>query len=218
MFFAPFSIIKRAVSSRSPKHELFNPLSKSLAPRSIIILNGANDFYEGLLDACRGGNLKAVEILLEHVKPNNTKFFKESCKGGDLEITKLIFDSMKLNTKRINSFLIYAGKGGNLEIVKFLINKAENLPNYGQLLECVRETENSDILDFILDFTSNTSLYPKKNFGDFLKENCSVGNLESLEYMINTYGANYKINYYKLMSIAFKNNYFEILEFLKTKC
>jgi ankyrin repeat protein len=90
-----------------------------------IISEGAVDFGESLINACEGGHIDIVHLIMSiGYFDGFNEGFKYACLEGHIDIVHLIISKRNVI---LNTGLIRACKGGHIDIVNLIISKADSL-------------------------------------------------------------------------------------------
>ena len=167
------------------------------------------DNYTPLMIACKGkrDQLELVQLLLEsnvNVDAQSNFGFTAllyACKGGNLEIVELLLEKGAVVSERA---LSPACKGGNLEIVKLLLEKGAVVSERALSPAC--KGGNLEIVKLLLEKGADASERA-------LSSACEIGNLEIIELLLEK---GCVVSDGVLLTAYYRNN-LEIMEVLLSK-
>lgn len=80
----------------------------------------ANNFEDGLICACKGGNLELVELMLQNGANDFRRGFSEACDAGNKNVAEFILQKVEINDG-INYEFYKSCENGHRDIVELLI-------------------------------------------------------------------------------------------------
>jgi ankyrin repeat protein len=193
-----------------------------------------------LISSILNGNLEIVKYLVENGANVIDKDEKEtnlmwacSIKTNSFEIVKYLMEKISEEldheelVKYVNSenslrdtSLMWACSNGNLEVIKYLVEKGANVNhenNYGETSLTRASVGNLEVVKYLVE---NGAADLTNNLNKSLLKASQHGNLEVVEYLVEK-GAdiNYKDKYGKTSLLyASQNGYLEVVEYLIKKC
>lgn len=141
------------------------------------------NWQEGLCGACKGGNMKTVELAIYNGAVITRKAFHNACASGNIKLIYYLIDN---GANDWNDGLNGACEKGHIEIIKIMIDRGAN--DWKNALNYVCYSNNLEAIDLISDncvFLSN----------DNLRTICYTGSYELINTIINRNLLNVKLIY-----------------------
>ncbi len=91
---------------------------------NLLIENGANEYQEGFLQACRGDHVSTVEIILSEINDDYDTIsdgFYLACADGSIKVVEYLYPlKNELLKDRMNDFIEVANQNGHITIEAYL--------------------------------------------------------------------------------------------------
>lgn len=115
---------------------------------NLLLLNGYQDFInDGLFYACEMANVKVLHFLIERGATNWDGVLVGACKGGHMNIVQWIISKAERKLDW-NSGLALACEAGNIDIIKLMISKGANNWDHGLYRACY--AGNAEVAKFMI--------------------------------------------------------------------
>lgn len=135
-----------------------------------------NTFNNGLAEACRGGHMDIIQLMISRGATNWQTGLEKACGKGHIEIAKLMISR---GATDYNKGMLYACRGGNMEIVRLMISLGATCWN--KALSCACYGGNINLIRFLIK-------HGARNWQAGLNGACYGGHKKIVELMIQ-YGA-----------------------------
>lgn len=193
--------------------------------------DGSSVLLNVLYHACKGGNFECVIYIISELGYCHIEGLKGACEGGNMEILEYLFKIYDCKNFQLCILLYYAGKGGNMKIVNFLIQKGANgwdsllcgacagghmelvilalnkgAKDYYNALSvlCENEGDNVEIAEILIDYVDNLN--------GLINSACRYKNIKIVKLLLE-YGAGAD---YAIINARFNGNQ-EIVDLLVEK-
>ena len=172
---------------------------------------GANNLVMGLKGACRGNQKEMVNLMMEKGVWDWRNGLASACLSGSIELVKFMYDKAASLTDRrydigLGVVLEYAYRGGNEEIIQYLIEKGAEYNIY--TLEGACQSGNIGYVKMILEKLRGYLL--TFHYQNAFNLSCKHGHIEIAKLMMKYSAPNWK----KALYYACMKGKFETIKFL----
>jgi ankyrin repeat protein len=180
----------------------------------IMLVNGTNNYNDTMMNAAKGGFIDIVNLMLENGADNYNETMEKARGKNRFEIVKIMLERTKdKNTRIINKILSDAGKNGNYEIVKLMIENGATY--FNECLFYSIRNNNYNIFETIIDkcdINKSVSYYSKRGYEKFVDKYiyhaAKVGNIKMVQKLLEKEGKECP----KILKYAVKSG--ELFDFL----
>ena len=159
-----------------------------------MLVNGANNYNETMMNAAKGGFIDIVKLMLENGADNYNETMEKARGKNRFEIVKIMLERTKdKNTRIINKNLSDAGKNGNYEIVKLMIENGATY--FNECLFYSIRNNNYNIFEIVIDkcdINKYVSYYSKRGYEKFVDKYiyhaAKVGNIKMVQKLLEKEG------------------------------
>lgn len=157
-----------------------------------------SNINKGLAVACEYGHVDIVEYFIMSEADNWNKALQAACYGGHVGLVRRIFECDKYKSVNINEGFLNACQSGNLETIKFMIDKKATNTDRGLEMAC--KGGNLELVEFMLTegylkkdkSNSDNSDNSDNNWENGLLDSCYYGHTKVAELMITKGATNLK--------------------------